>query len=135
LEASVPSFHDSAASSAAPEDVWKLLYDPARFPEWWAGLETVDVDGDGNSDYTAYPDGYPDFPMPQLLDTRRDQHRVTVSCLVSFLRFEWMLEPSGEGTLISVDVEIPEEEGHRLETQRESISASLARLAELAAAA
>jgi uncharacterized protein YndB with AHSA1/START domain len=128
----VPSFHDSAASSAAPEEVWKLLYDPARFPEWWAGVETVDIDGD--SGYTAYPDGYPDFPMPQLLDTRRDDHRVTVSCLVSFLRFDWQLKPSGEGTLISVDVEIPEEEAHRLETQRDSISASLVRLAELAAA-
>jgi uncharacterized protein YndB with AHSA1/START domain len=130
----VPSFHDSAASNAAPEAVWKLLYDPARFPEWWAGLETVDVDGDGNGAYTAYPDGYPDFPMPQLLDTKRDEHRVTVSCLVSLLRFEWQLKASGDGTLITVDVEIPDEEGHRLETQRESISASLTRLAELAAA-
>lgn len=127
----MPSFHDSAASSAAPEDVWKFLYDPARFPEWWAGLETVDVDRDGG--YTAYPDGYPDFPMPQLLDTKREAQRVTVSCLVSFLRFEWQLEPSGDGTLISVDVEIPEEEAHRLDTQRDSISTSLSRLAELAA--
>lgn len=129
----MPSFHDSAASSAAPEDVWKLLYDPARFPEWWAGLETVEAGGDSDSDYTFYPDGYPDFPMPQLLDTKREAHRVTVSCLVSFLRFEWQLEPSGEGTLISVEVEIPEEEAHRLDTQRDSISTSLSRLAELAA--
>ncbi len=127
----MPSFHDSAASTAAPEEVWKLLYDPARFPEWWAGIETVDVDGNGG--YTAYPDGYPDFPMPQLLDTKRHDHRVTVSCLVSFLRFEWQLEPRGEGTLITVAVEIPEEEAHRLDTQRESISASLVRLAQLAA--
>jgi uncharacterized protein YndB with AHSA1/START domain len=130
----MPSFHDSAASAAAPEDVWKLLYDPARFPEWWAGLATVEIGGDGNADYTVYHNGYPDFPMPQLLDTKRDEHRVTVSCTVSDLRFAWQLEPNGEGTLISVDVEIPEAEGHRLETQRESITASLARLAELAAA-
>jgi uncharacterized protein YndB with AHSA1/START domain len=127
----VPAFHDSAGCRAAPEEVWKLLYDPARFPEWWAGVETVEVQDGG---YTAFPDGYPDFPMPQLLDTRRDAHRVTVSCLVSFLRFEWQLEPDGEGTLISVDVEIPEEEAHRLDTQRDSISASLARLAQLAEA-
>jgi hypothetical protein len=37
--------------------------------------------------------------------------------------------------LISVDVEIPEAEGHRLDTQREAISASLERLAQLAASA
>ena len=57
---------------------------------------------------------------------------MTVSCLVSDLRFEWRLQPDGEGTLITVDVEIPEAEAHRLEAQREIISASMRRLAELA---
>ncbi|HWX73965.1 MAG TPA: SRPBCC family protein, partial [Solirubrobacteraceae bacterium] len=74
----MPSFHDSATSAAAPEEVWKLLYDPSRFPDWWAGVGTVDVGGEG--EYTMYPDGYPDFPMAQLLETRREQQRVTVSC-------------------------------------------------------
>ena len=127
----MPSFHDTATSAAPPEDVWKLLYDPSRFPDWWAGIGTVDVLDE--SQYTMYPDGYPDFPMAQLLETRQDQHRVTVSCLVSDLRFEWRLQPAGEGTLITVDVEIPEAEARRLETQREVITASMRRLAELAA--
>ena len=127
----MPSFHDTASSAAPPENVWKLLYDPARFPDWWAGIGTVEVRDAGS--YTMYPDGYPDFPMAQLLDTQHDQHRVTISCLVSDLRFEWRLEPDGEGTLISVDVEIPEVEAHRLEGQREMISASMRRLAALAA--
>jgi uncharacterized protein YndB with AHSA1/START domain len=126
----VPSFHDLATSGATPEDVWKLLYDPSRFPEWWAGIGTVEVENDG--EFTMYPDGYPDFPMAQLLDSRRDQNRVTVSCLVSDLRFEWRLEAAGDGTLITVDVEIPEAEAHRLETQRELISTSMRRLAQLA---
>jgi len=82
-----------------------------------------------------YPQGYPDYPMAQLLATERDQHRVTVSCLVSDLRFEWRLEPVDDGTLITVDVEIPDAEAHRLDTQRETISASLQRLSQLAAAA
>jgi uncharacterized protein YndB with AHSA1/START domain len=128
----VPSFHDSALSAGQPEDVWKLLYDPSRFPEWWAGIETVEVERDGK--YTIFPDGYPDFPMAQLLDTEREQHRVTVSCLVSDLRFEWRLEPAEEGTLITVDVEIPDGEAHRLDGQREIIHDSLQRIAELAAA-
>jgi hypothetical protein len=81
-----------------------------------------------------YPDGYPDFPMAQLLDTHREEQRVTVSCMVSDLRFEWRLEPAAGGTRITVEVEIPEREGKRLDTQREVISASLARLGELAAA-
>jgi len=126
----MPSFHDRAASEAPPEEVWKLLYDPARFPDWWTGIGTVEVQDQGK--YTMYPDGYPDFPMAQLLDTQRDQQRMTVSCLVSDLRFEWRLEPAGDGTLISVDVEIPDTEAHRLANQREIIQTSLQRLAQVA---
>lgn len=128
----MPSFHDTTTSSAAPEEVWKLLYDPARFPEWWSGIGTVDRDAPDR--YTMYPEGYPDFPMAQLLDTRRQDQRVTVSCLVSDLRFEWRLAPNGDGTLIMVDVDIPEVEAHRLDAQREVISESLRRLAALACA-
>ncbi|MFL5828795.1 MAG: SRPBCC family protein [Solirubrobacteraceae bacterium] len=126
----MPSFHDTVTAAAPPEEVWKLLYDPSRFPDWWAGVGTVDVTGD--AEYTMYPDGYPDFPMAQLLDTRREEQRVTVSCLVSDLRFEWHLAPEGSGTLITVDVEIPDAEAHRLDTQREVISESMRRLAQMA---
>jgi uncharacterized protein YndB with AHSA1/START domain len=123
----MPSFTDTARSAAPPEEVWKLLYDPSRFPDWWAGIGTVDVTGDG--EYTMFPDGYPDFPMAQLLETRRAEQRVTVSCLVSDLRFEWRLDPDGAGTRITVDVEIPDAEADRLDTQREVISESMRRLA------
>jgi uncharacterized protein YndB with AHSA1/START domain len=130
----MPSFHDSADAKAAPEEVWKLLYDPARFPDWWAGIGTVEV-GEEDGSYTMYPEGYPDFPMAQLLDTAREQQRVTVSCLVSDLRFDWGLEPldDGHGTRITVDVEIPESEAARLDSQRDAIRHSLANLAELSA--
>lgn len=127
----MPSFHDTAKSTAAPEEVWKLLYDPSRFPDWWAGIGTVEVTSEG--EYTMYPDGYPNFPMAQVLETERDQQRVTVSCLVSDLRFQWRLDPEGESTRITVDVEVPDAEAHRLDTQREIITASMKRLAELAA--
>ena len=130
----MPSFHDSADAQAPPEEVWKLLYDPARFPDWWAGIGTVELSEEDGS-YTMYPEGYPDFPMAQLLDTKREHQRVTVSCLVSDLRFEWGLEPLADGTStrITVDVEIPEAEAARLEGQREAIRSSLANLVELSA--
>jgi uncharacterized protein YndB with AHSA1/START domain len=131
----MPSFHDKVVSAAPAEEVWKLLYDPARFPDWWAGVGTVEVgaEGEGEGGYTMYPEGYPDFPMAQLLESRREENRVTVSCLVSDLKFEWRLEPQGEGTSISVDVEIPEAEADRLDSQRETIAESLRRLAATAA--
>jgi uncharacterized protein YndB with AHSA1/START domain len=133
----MPEFRDATTTAAPPEEVWKILYDPSRFPEWWVGLETVETEDSDSGDerrYTMYPDGYPDFPMPQVLRTSRDEGRVVVSCLVSDLRFEWRLEPADEGTRITVEVEIPESEAHRLDGQREVIASSLVRLAELAAA-
>ena len=128
----MPTFDQSTVSSAAPEEVWKLLYDPARFPEWWAGVGSVTTAG-GAGDYTMFPDGYPDFPMPQALETSQDSGSVKISCLVSDLCFDWRLRPSGTGTEISVHVEIPDSEAHRLDTQRDIIRRSLIRLADLAA--
>lgn len=122
----MPSFDQTAISDAAPEDVWKLLYDPARFPDWWAGVGSVAPGPDG---YTMYPAGYPDFPMPQALAVSQDTGTVTISCLVSDLRFAWRLCPHGTGTEISVHVEIPDSEAHRLDAQRETIRQSLIRLA------
>jgi len=130
----MPSFHDSAQTAADPQEVWKLLYDPARFPDWWAGVGTVEKGQADDGSYTMFPEGYPDFPMAQLLDSAHEEGRVTISCLVSDLRFQWRLEPLADGgTQISVEVEIPPAEAARLEQQRETIHASLAKLAELSA--
>src|SRR5215211_6154992 len=136
----MPHFDDAATSSAPVEEVWKLLYDPSRFPEWWSGLGSVDPGvRDGQEGYTMYLDGYPDFPMPQELRRDVDGHQVTISCLVSDLEFAWRLRPlgadGGEGTEISVHVDLPEQEAHRLRHQREVVRTSLERLAAVASAA
>jgi uncharacterized protein YndB with AHSA1/START domain len=131
----MPTFDDSTTTPAPVEEVWKLLYDPSRFPEWWAGIETVETNGHkGKGDITIYPDGYPHFPMPQQLQTDADGQRLTISCLVSHLVFAWHLEPldADDGTRIAVHVEIPEEEAKRLDAQRAAVSASLRSLAALA---
>jgi uncharacterized protein YndB with AHSA1/START domain len=133
----MPEFSESALTTAPPEEVWKLLYDPARFPDWWLGVETVES-GDrrgGDGDFTFYPEGYPDFPMPQVLESGSDGRSVRISCLVSDIRFEWRLELDGDGTRISVEVEIPPEEAHRLEHQHEVATGSLANLVALAESA
>ena len=128
----MPTFDDSTSTSAAPEDVWMLLYDPLRFPEWWTGIESTTTEGDG--DYTMFVDGYPDFPMPQALDARPHDRAVTISCMVSDLVCNWRLEPVDTGTKISVHVDIPDKEAARLDMQRDIIASSLRRLGELAAA-
>jgi hypothetical protein len=135
------AFDQTTTSDAPPEEVWKLLYDPARFPQWWAGVGSVEPADEG---YTMYPEGYPDFPMPQTLAASRENGTVTISCLVSDLHFAWRLRPLSDsdgksigdgsgGTEISVHVEIPDAEAHRLDAQREIIAQSLIRLATSAA--
>ena len=77
----MPGFTLSARCRAPVEEVWKLLFDPARFPDWWAGIETVRKDSPG--EFTQWPTGYPDFPMPQKLRVDQANERVTISCQVS----------------------------------------------------
>jgi uncharacterized protein YndB with AHSA1/START domain len=128
----VPVFDDETTTAAPPEEVWKALYDPARYPAWWVGWASVEPEGGGR--FTMYPVGYPDFPMPQEVRTERGDRRVTVSCQVSDLVFEWRLDEHDGGTKIAVHVEIPETEAHRLDDQRAAVHGSLVRLADLAAA-
>jgi uncharacterized protein YndB with AHSA1/START domain len=126
----MPGFTLTTQTQAPVEEVWKLLFDPTRFPEWWAGVEAVRVEQPGA--YTMWPDGYPDFPMPQLLRTDRAAGRITISCQVSDIDVTWQLADTAPGTAITVRVELPEAESHRLDGQRELITASLANLSELA---
>lgn len=123
----------TAHTEGPVEEVWKLLHDPARFPEWWEGVETVEVRGTDNlsSDYTMWPAGYPDYPMAQRLE--EGPGRVTISCLVSDLMFRWQLRESGAGTDIDVVIEIPQAEADRLSEQRRLLESSLATLARMAA--
>lgn len=131
----MPAFDDEAMVDSPPEEVFKLLHDPARMPEWWHGIGSVaDVHpGAEGTDFTLYPDGWPDFPMAQSLRASADGRRVTVSCHVSFLEFAWSLEEADQDrTRVSVHVELPEEEAHRLADQRAAVRASLERLATVA---
>jgi uncharacterized protein YndB with AHSA1/START domain len=127
----MPTFTLTARAFAPVEEVWKLLHDPARFPEWWAGVETVATGADG--DYTMWPAGYPDFPMAQRLGADAADGRVTISCLVSDLLFRWRLRADGEVTDVDVEVELPDREAHRLDDQRRILRQSLTALAALAA--
>jgi uncharacterized protein YndB with AHSA1/START domain len=74
----MPGFTLTGRATAPVEDVWKLLFDPGRFPEWWQGIETVEVASPG--DYTIWHEGYPDFPVTQRLRTDDRAGRVVVSC-------------------------------------------------------
>ena len=112
----MPAFADRVVCRATAEAVWRLLHDPRRFPEWWAGTARVDAEAEHP---TRYLEGWPDFPMPMKVSSRSDGSRVIVSCLVSDILTEWTLEPDPAGCAVAVRVEIPEREAARLERLRE----------------
>ncbi len=124
----MPEFTLTTHAAAPVEEVWKLVHDPSRFPEWWQGMETVEQGPDDV--YTMWLQGYPDFPMDQRLDAAPG--RVTISCLVSDLVYTWELRADAEETDIDVRVEIPAREAHRLDAQRQAVEDSLRALARLA---
>lgn len=126
----MPSFNLCSHTGAPIEEVWKLIHDPSRFPEWWAGVETVQPGEEGA--YTMWPVGYPDFPMAQMLSSELIRGRVTISCLVSDLEFRWQLREADDGTDIEVHVVLPEAEADRMAAQRAILADSLDRLAALA---
>jgi uncharacterized protein YndB with AHSA1/START domain len=130
----VKRFACSATSAAPPREVWKLLYDPARFTDWWEGMHTTELAADG---FVFVQDDVPDLPIPHGLEVRRDESVVVVSCRLHDLVFEWRLArgPDGEGTLISVLAAAPDAEAAVLARQEPAIRTSVERLAALAAEA
>jgi uncharacterized protein YndB with AHSA1/START domain len=125
----VPTLEDTALCRAAPEEVWKLLYDPARFPEWWASVDRVEGEG---AEITRYMREWPDFAYPTAL--RHEDGRVIISCLLSDIVHEWVLEPSPEGCVVRTRLEVPEAEAGRVEALWQDARESLVRLVRLAEA-
>src|ERR671936_1440496 len=128
-------FEDSARSEASPQEVWKILYDPMRFTEWWEGMETTSV---GDGEFTFQQVGVPELQLPNRLEVRDAGSAVVISCLLHDFVYDWRLEPldGGGATQISVRVAIPDEKvEHFEEFQRAMMGASVRRLAEIAAEA
>lgn len=142
------TFSDSLVTSAPPRTVWKILHDPGRFPEWWAGFASVEGDApapageDAEGRFTAfldtslYQDMPPDRPMVHSVRSHASGDRVVISCLVAEIQFDWRLAPRDEGrsTLIEVQVAVPERRANRFALQRTILEASIRRLARLAEA-
>jgi hypothetical protein len=116
-----------ATCRAPAVEVFKLLHDPSRFPEWWVGMDRVEAGEDG---LTRYMSEWPDFAYPTSIS--RKDGVVTISCLLSDIVHEWRLEPRDPGCAVRVRVELPDSEAHRVDAQRDEVGGSLAGLVALA---
>jgi uncharacterized protein YndB with AHSA1/START domain len=129
----MPGFTLTDTAAAPVEDVWKLLFDPSRFPEWWAGIEAVRVGAEGG--LTVWQHGYPDFPLPHYLRADPVTGRVTMSCQTFDVEVSWQLAEQGEDTRITVTADMPADLADLVGVlEREVAAASLTALVRLAEA-
>jgi uncharacterized protein YndB with AHSA1/START domain len=135
----VTGFTLDAVCRAPAIEVFKILHDPSRIPEWWADVERVETGPDGT--VTRYTREWPDFAYPtavvQPLPTGREDGQVAagtvrISCLLSDIVHEWTLSPHPDGCEVRVRVELPEREAGRIDAQRTEVGGSLAGLVALA---
>jgi uncharacterized protein YndB with AHSA1/START domain len=121
----MPGFDEHAVCRAPATEVWKLLYDPGRYTEWWTGTEHIQHDEDS---VVRYTDAWPGFAFPTAIDVAREGERVTISCVLTDIVYRWALEPRPEGCALSLRVEIPESEAALLGPQMEAMRSSVERL-------
>ena len=89
---------------------------------------------DAPGQFTLWPAGYPDFPLPQTLRADQADGRVIISCQVFAIDIVWQLAEASAGTAIHVNVTPPESQARRLDGQHQLIEESLRRLTALAEA-
>jgi Polyketide cyclase / dehydrase and lipid transport len=122
----VAEFQNQAVCRAPARELWKLLYDPVRFAQWWPGWERVEV-GDGAT-LTRYDARWPDFAYPTVVTTDRVSGRIVVSCMLSDIVHTWALAPTADGCVVSVMVSVPDAEAARMDDVREMVRQALAAL-------
>jgi uncharacterized protein YndB with AHSA1/START domain len=127
----VHQFEDAAVVPAPLEEVWKLIVDPTRYPEWWAGIARTEAENP--DEFTLYHPDEPERPWPQRVEQRSDG-RVVISCMTSAIRYAWSLQPRDGATAVEIAVEIPDDWADHVDSQRALIRESLGRLGTLAAA-
>lgn len=112
------------SAGPAPREVWKLLYDPVRFPTWWQGWERVEANV--GASVTHYGARWPDFAYPTTVVADPASARVVVSCLLSDMVYTWAIEAKGDGCLVSVLLTIPPEEAARADEERANVRQAMA---------
>jgi uncharacterized protein YndB with AHSA1/START domain len=126
------AFAMHATCRAPAIEVFKLLHDPSRFPEWWEGMDRIEGADGPRDDVRRFMSEWPDFAYPMEVSPPGADGAIRISCLLSDIVHEWRIEPHAEGCVVRVAVELPEAEEGRKEAQRAEVGGSLRALVALA---
>ncbi|WP_217912688.1 SRPBCC family protein [Miltoncostaea marina] len=122
----MPAFTEELRCAAPAEEVWKLLYDPWRYPEWWTGTDAV-TGGEGG--VARHSGG---SVWPTAVEAGRVGEQVVISCVLTDIVFRWTLAPDAGGCRVRLEVAIPDREAARLGMQETAMRDAIVRLARAA---
>ena len=128
----MPGFELRAVCRAPAIDVFKLLHDPSRYPDWWEGMDRIESATGRPHEVRRFMSEWPEFAYPTALSHAGAGGGVTISCLLSDIVQEWRIAPHADGCAVGVIVELPEAEAGREGAQREEVGGSLRNLVALA---
>jgi uncharacterized protein YndB with AHSA1/START domain len=91
---------EQALIDAPPEEVWSLVGDPARYPEWW--VDVTEVDGERFEEGTEYLQVTHGDRTTFKIDKLERLHEVRTHCTLSGVFAHWRLTPAQGGTFLDV---------------------------------
>lgn len=96
------TFEYTHPTTAAPEAIWRLWSDPARWPEWDTDLDVVTLDGAfvAGAQGTLTPKGMEAFPFVLSRAEPGKGYTDETPLDGAVLRFDHQLEPGADGTTI-----------------------------------
>ena len=128
----MPVIEAEALVAAPAEEVFKVLHDPTRHPEWWVGVDAIE-DVHGDHEALRFSLRRNDLPGRRL-EQRQEPLAgggIVMTCVQYDIRFRWRLIPEGDATRVQARVEIPEQWRELTDGYRVKIPASLERLTTL----
>jgi hypothetical protein len=113
----VSACRQEAVIDRPPEDVWALLGDPERHPEWWPGVVEVRgqrfEQGDRYAQVTEGPIKKQETTF--IVDERDDLRGIRMRCVDTGMYADWRLTEAQERTFLDVEMGMdPHGIGNRL---------------------
>ncbi len=100
------SARQEALIDRPPADVWALLGDPKRHPEWWPKVIEVRGErfeqGDSYAQVTKVPIGREETTF--IVDQRDDLKAIRMRCVETGMYADWRLTEARESTFLDVEI-------------------------------
>ena len=130
----MPVVEAEALVAAPAEEVFKVLHDPTRHPEWWVGVDAIEGVHRQDDALRFWVDSrdHPGIRLEQRQESLAGGG-IVMTCLQYGIRFRWRLTPEGDATRVHAHVEIPDQSRELTDGYSRKIPASLERLTALCA--